>query len=139
MLQTGTPGNLDKALGSMTIWLCLTCETCIARCPQEVDLPKVMDFLRQESLRLGMAHPDARDIIKFHKAFLDSILYTGRLHEMGLIVDYKARSLHLMQDVLLAPWMVSKGKLHVLPETFKGRKQIRKIFSETIHKKEEPR
>lgn len=139
MLQIDTPEMEEKVLRSMTIWLCLTCETCIARCPQEVDLPKVMDFLRHESIRLGLTNPKAKDIISFHKAFLDSIQLTGRLYEMGLIVDYKARSRHLFQDVLLAPWMVSKGKLHVIPETIENKEQMEKIFAETIKKKEEPK
>jgi heterodisulfide reductase subunit C2 len=139
MLQIGTPELEDKVLRSMTIWLCLTCEMCIARCPQEVDLPKVMDFLRHEAIKRGIANPKAKDIIAFHKAFLDSIRTTGRLYEMGLIVDYKVRSQHLLQDVLLAPWMVSKGKLHVVPEMVKDTDQMGRIFSKTINKKEEPK
>lgn len=139
MLQVDTPEMEEKVLRSMTIWLCLTCETCIARCPQEVELPKVMDFLRQESVRLGLVNPKAKDIIGFHKAFLDSIQMTGRLYEMGLIVDYKARSRHLFQDVLLAPWMIAKGKLHAVPERIKNKAQMSRIFSQTIKKKEEPK
>jgi len=142
MLQIGTPALEEKVLKSMTIWLCLTCETCIARCPQEVDLPKVMDFLRHESLKRGFENPKAKDIIKFHKAFLDSIQMTGRLWEMGLVVDYKVRSVpkHMMQDVHLTPWMVSKGKLHIVPEQVKDTDQMGRIFSKTLKKKkEEPR
>ena len=140
MLQIGSPALEDKVLRSMSIWLCLTCETCIARCPQEVDFPKVMDYLRGEALRRGIANPKAKDIIAFHKAFLDSIQTTGRLYEMGLIVDYKARTRHLLQDILIAPWMFMAGKLHIFPEMIKGKKQMSKIFSGTLKKvKEEPR
>lgn len=140
MLQIGTPTLEDKVLRSMSIWLCLTCETCIARCPQEVDFPKVMDYLRGEALKRGIANPRARDIIAFHKAFLDSIRTTGRLYEMGLIVDYKARTRHLLQDILIAPWMFLAGKLHIFPEMIKGKKQMSRIFSGTLKKKkEEPR
>lgn len=137
MLQTGLSTEEEKVLRSMSIWLCLTCETCIARCPQEVDLPKVMDFLRIESMNRKMVNPGAKDIISFHKAFLDSIRTTGRLYEMGLIADYKARSLHLFQDVILAPWMFLKGKLHVVPEMIKGTDHMGKIFSRTLKKKNE--
>jgi heterodisulfide reductase subunit C len=140
MLQIGTPTLEDKVLRSMSIWLCLTCETCIARCPQEVDFPKVMDYLRGEALKRGIANPKARDIIAFHRAFLDSIRTTGRLYEMGLIVDYKARTRHLLQDILIAPWMFLAGKLHIFPEMIKGKKQMSRIFSGTLKKKkEEPR
>ncbi len=86
------PEFAEMALRSHTIWLCLTCEICYCRCPMEVDIPKVMDALRQESLAQKKVNPKAKDIIAFHHAFLDSVRYTGRLFEMGLIVDYKLRS-----------------------------------------------
>ncbi len=131
MLQTGDAGLEEKVLRSYTIWVCLTCETCIARCPMEIEIPKMMDYLRQESLRRGTTNPRARDIIRFHRSFLDSIKFTGRLYEMGLVVDYKARSLHLLQDVHLAPKMYLKGHLHILPELIKGLPLMRRIFSKT--------
>src|SRR5512133_3395107 len=52
MLQFGFPELDKKVLQSEAIWLCLSCETCHTRCPQEVDLPAVMDFLRREAVRL---------------------------------------------------------------------------------------
>jgi len=42
-----------------------------------------MEYLRQESLRRGLVHPKARDILAFHEAFLASIRRSGRLHEVG--------------------------------------------------------
>ena len=33
----------DLALTSRTIWLCASCETCTTRCPQNVEVAKVMD------------------------------------------------------------------------------------------------
>jgi heterodisulfide reductase subunit C len=109
---------------------------CISRCPMEVDIPPMMDYLRSESLRLKKENPAAKNIIRFHKAFLDSIEQTGRLYEMGLIVDYKARALNLIQDVALAPSMFAKGKLKIMPELIKNRKNIKQIFKKTINKKQ---
>lgn len=135
-LQTGLPEHEEEVLRSKSIWYCLTCEMCISRCPMEVDIPPMMDYLRSESLRLKKANPAAKNIIKFHKAFLDSIEQTGRLYEMGLIVDYKARALNLTQDVALAPSMFAKGKLKIMPELIKNRKNIKQIFEKTINKKQ---
>jgi heterodisulfide reductase subunit C2 len=137
MLQTGDKKLEEKVLRSKTIWLCLTCEMCISRCPMEVDIPKMMDFLREKSLREKKTHPYAKNIIDFHKSFLSSIKKTGRLYEIGLVVEYKMRSRKLLQDVLLAPKMFAKGKLKILPEMIKNRKQIERIFAKTIEKKEE--
>jgi len=136
LLQLELPEFDEKVLRSFSIWLCLTCETCIARCPQEVDIPKIMDYLRGESVKQKKVNPKAKDIIAFHKAFLDSIEQTGRLFEIGLIADYKARSLHLVKDVLLAPKMFIKGKLGLFPEMIKDRVNLKKIFRRTIKKEE---
>ena len=129
MLQLDLPGLEEKALGSQTIWLCLSCETCLARCPQEVDLPRIMDFLREESLRRGQAHPSAKRIISFHRAFLDSLEFTGRLFEVGLIADYKARQPQTaFQDVLMAPRLFFRGKLSLIPHLIPGRSAVARIF-----------
>jgi len=136
MLQLGFPTLEAKAIASLSIWLCLTCETCLSRCPQEVDLPKIMEFLREESLREKKFHPQAKEIIAFHRAFLDSVQAAGRLYEIGLIADYKARSRHLFQDVLVAPKLFWRGKLKLFPHLIKDRSNISRIFSKTLGKKE---
>jgi heterodisulfide reductase subunit C len=137
MLQTGNPELEDKVLRSFTIWVCLTCETCYSRCPMSIDIPKIMDFLREKSMKEKKTNPKAKDIIAFHKAFLKSIERTGRLYEIGMLGAYKTDTLHLMQDIALAPKAFAKGKLHLLPELIKGRKNIASIFSKTIRKKKQ--
>jgi len=134
LLQTETEANDEKILRSYSIWICLTCEMCLCRCPMEIDIPSAMDFLRQKSLMEKKMNPKAKRIIAFHRSFLNSIKYTGRLFELGLTLDYKRRSLTLMQDVALAPRMISRGKLHFIPEIIKGRPQIAKIFRKTSKK-----
>ena len=131
MLQTQDPANDEKILRSHTIWLCLTCEMCLCRCPMEIDIPSMMDYLRQRSMKEKKVNRKAKNILAFHKSFLDSIKFLGRLYEIGLVLGYKSRSLNLMQDVSLAPKMLSRGKLPILPESIRGVSQIRKIFKKT--------
>ena len=50
MLQTEDPAQYQKLLASMSIWLCISCEMCLTRCPMEIDIPTLMDYLRQESV-----------------------------------------------------------------------------------------
>lgn len=116
-LQTGLNSADEKVLGSYTIWLCLSCHACIARCPMEVDLPVVMDALRAESLRRKLVHPRAKDIVAFHKSFLATIRRFGRLWEVGLVAEYKLRTRHLLQDVALVPAMLKRGKLPMVPHS----------------------
>ena len=135
MVQTESKAMEERALRSETIWICVTCETCAARCPMEIDIPGVMDYLREKSNKAGIANPKSKNIVSFHKAFLDSLEQTGRLYELGLIVDYKMRSLAMTQDVMLAPKMISRGKLGFLPEIIKNRQSMLNIFSKTFKKK----
>lgn len=134
LLQLGDPVLDRKVMESEGIWLCLTCETCSTRCPQEVEVAKVMDHVRGEALRAGLAHPRSRDILAFHRAFLDSIRVTGRLYEIGLVANYKVRSRHFLKDVALAPKMYLRGKLPLLPHLIKGRDAVGRIFAKTLGK-----
>ncbi|MGE5383263.1 MAG: 4Fe-4S dicluster domain-containing protein [Omnitrophica WOR_2 bacterium] len=129
MLQTENPLNDDKVLRSNSIWLCLTCEMCISRCPMEVDIPVIMDNLRQRSLKQKKENHLAKNTIAFHKSFLRSIKFTGRLFELGLILDYKRQSLNMTQDITLAPKMIARGKLHFIPKRIKGMDQVAGIFN----------
>lgn len=136
LLQLGIEELEDVAVGAFSPWLCLTCETCHARCPQEVDLPKIMEFLREEALRRNMVNPKAKDILAFHESFLDSVRRGGRLFEVGLVSKYKMKTFHLFQDVLVAPKLFFRGKLHLVPHAIDGKEQIAKIFERTMEKKE---
>lgn len=44
-------GQEKEVLDSKTIWICASCFTCVTRCPKGVDLAKVMEALRQITLR----------------------------------------------------------------------------------------
>lgn len=135
-LQTEDPIHLDQLLQSTSIWLCVSCEMCLSRCPMEINIPALMDFLRQKSVKAKKINPKARKILAFHKAFLDSIRNTGRLYEVGLVVDYKMRTGTLMQDVPTAPKMLMKGKLKPIPEMIRGRKKVASIMHKTQKEKE---
>ena len=132
LLQTGTKPNMDKVLSSNSIWLCLNCENCLGRCPMEIDIPKMMDYLRTQAIKENKLHPDSKPIIAFHRSFLDSIKNTGRLYEMGLVLSYKFRTFNFLQDLSIAPSMYLKGKLHLLPEKIKDRRSMKRIFGQTI-------
>jgi heterodisulfide reductase subunit C2 len=128
LLQTQRNDSDQKVLSSYTIWLCLSCQTCVTRCPMEVDLPKVMDLLRAESVKRRTVHPRAKEIIAFHTSFLHTIKRFGRLWEVGLVGEYKLRTWHWLQDVLLSPSMFLKGKLSMLPHRIHGKEEVESIF-----------
>ena len=50
--------GMEEVLKSNTIWICASCLTCVIRCPKGVDLPRLMEALRQIALRQGVAKLD---------------------------------------------------------------------------------
>ena len=129
LLQTESPKHEDRALKSMAIWMCIGCETCVTRCPQEVDLARTMEFLRQESLARNAVNQDADDIVAFHQAFLRSVEKGGRTFELGMIGDYKLRTGHLFKDMTVAPSMFFKGKIGLFPHGGANKREVAKMFA----------
>jgi len=121
-------GLRERVLSSHTIWICASCYTCSVRCPNDIDIAKVMDTLRHIALGSGIK-PAERDISIFHSVFLDSIKSRGRIHELGLIWQFKAKTRDFMKDVSLGLRMFRKGKIKLFPSKFGGGREIKDIFS----------
>jgi heterodisulfide reductase subunit C len=103
-------GQRDAVLSSHTIWLCASCETCTTRCPQEVDLARVMDALRILAREEGRTSAE-REVAILNQGFLDSVKARGRVHETSLVLQQKLKTRHLFQDADKGPLLLSKGKL----------------------------
>ncbi|MBM3146878.1 MAG: 4Fe-4S dicluster domain-containing protein [Actinobacteria bacterium] len=116
------------ALDNAAIWLCVTCETCTARCPNGCDPAGVIDSLRELSLKEFPQASPLR-IRAFHHAFLSQIETNGRLYELGLVVQYKLRSGSLMQDATAAAGMLARGKLRARARPIAGVREVRRIFA----------
>lgn len=127
-------GMEHTALSSSTPWLCAGCLTCSTRCPNDFNLSKFMDAIREISIEKGVK-TEEKEISSFHNAFLRQVRLFGRSYEAGLVADYKLNTLNLLQDVDSAPGLILKGKLSVLPHMVKNRKTIKNIFGKTSQKK----
>jgi heterodisulfide reductase subunit C len=125
-------GKRDEVLGSKTIWLCLSCETCITRCPNQVDIARMMDVLRQMAIEEGVGARE-KNILKFHEAFLAGIKRGGRINEPMMMVEYKLKSGDLFSDAVAGVEMFMKGKLSLLSPRTKDMKSVKDIFEKTKH------
>ncbi|MCP4754741.1 MAG: heterodisulfide reductase subunit C [Proteobacteria bacterium] len=119
-------GMDDLVFNSKTIWLCASCETCTTRCPQEVDIAKVMDAVKIEALRRG-AKSAVPQIPAFYKATLGNIRVFGRMYDLGMLLTLKLMTRELFKDMNLGIQMLKKGKLKLLP-SFKGSTTAKRIF-----------
>lgn len=123
-------GMKDAVLGSSTIWLCASCETCVTRCPNEVDIARMMDTLREMAIEEGVAAGE-KNVVKFHEAFLSSIKMGGRINEPMMLVQYKLKSGDLFSDMGLGLSMFMKGKIKPISPRTKDMGSVRKIFKST--------
>jgi len=120
-------GLFEEAFVSRTIWICVGCDNCSWQCPMAIDMPSIMDVLRQKNLELGLpvAMPE---VYNFHLETLRSIQNYGRTHKMGIMFKYKLREGSWFQDMDVGFKMLTKRKLHLLPSKIKSVREIREFF-----------
>ena len=122
-------GRAERAAADESIWLCLTCETCSARCPNDCDPAGVIDTLRELALEADSPRRRAASPPSTAPSSPRS-RPTADLHEMGLVMEYKLRTGDLMKDVTNAPGMVTRGKLSFRPDRIEGVDEVKRIFRE---------
>jgi len=134
LLRAVQLGQKEKVLGSRTIWLCAACEACSTRCPQGVDIPRIVDALRIMAAREGV-EAAVRPVPAFYAAVLRGIKLFGRMYEPGVMGElYLRMALSgdldreqlLKQDIPLAIKMLKTGKLKLLPALSHRAKHRRK-------------
>lgn len=135
-------GLRDAVLGCSTIWICASCEACVARCPNDVNIPHLMDVLHQTALREGIK-PRELKVKKFHDAFMDPIKRFGRQHEGLMSAEHFMRSRDFSLRTLkvagaLGIGMMMKRKIKLMPpKAGEGKAGVRRLFEKT--KKRIPR
>lgn len=120
----------DQALQNSTIWICVGCHTCDGNCPMAIDIPAVMDFLRQKALQRGLPVPEP-DILNFHREVLTSVAKYGRTHKLEIMLRYKVRTGTWFEDLDAGIRMLAKRKLDLLPSKISDRKAMQRIFAST--------
>lgn len=120
-------GLRDELLGSRAIWMCVTCDTCGARCPNGIYLGPVFDALRSLARQEGRRIPEPA-VLAFHEAFLGSARRFGRVHEATMLAAYKLKTRDFFTDLGVGLQLFAKGKIPVLPKGVRGKAEIEKIF-----------
>lgn len=120
-------GQKKRVLRSRDIWLCASCETCGAHCPNEIHVGRVIDGLRQMAYeeRAPVAEPHA---LLFHRLFLRLVRLVGRMHEASLLGLYLMRTGELPRYLGLALRLLAKGKVPLIPRGAGARREIDEIF-----------
>jgi heterodisulfide reductase subunit C len=129
-------GLMDQVLQSKDIWMCVSCFSCTARCPQGIQIADVMSVLRNISLARGMAKDQEAT---FSRAFVEVIQRHGRMYEAEVMLRYYlgkqglAGVVPLMKQAGLAMNMLRKRKLALRPERIEQPDEMQEITRLGLH------
>jgi len=135
-------GLVDQALQSKDIWMCVSCFSCTARCPQGIQIADVMSVLRNMSLAKGMARDQEAT---FSRTFVEVIQRHGRMYEAEVMLRYYlggqglSGMAGLMKQAGLAMNMFRKRKLALRPERIEQPDEMKEITRIGLRARTEPR
>jgi heterodisulfide reductase subunit C len=129
-VQLGLPERLE---GSRTIWVCASCQTCLTRCPNEVDLPRLMDYLKETVVKRNLPVEEKRTKL-FHRLFLREVKARGRVFEGSLMTRYLLQTggafgPEAFKNAKLGLAMFKRGRMKLLPAGTKDRRWLKGVFA----------
>ncbi len=130
LVRLAVLGNIDKIVNSKSLWLCLSCHTCGARCPNGIDVPALLDPIRHQVIQKGIETQEPSVPI-FHTTFLKNVRMFGRVHELSLVGLYKMKTKTYFNDMELGWKMFRKGKMHLLPRISSNVGEVKQLFKDS--------
>lgn len=119
-------GDAKIALESETIWLCASCQACTTRCPQELDITAIMEFLTREAKNRSIK-PAVPKVDISNTAFTNEVKLWGRSYEPGTFAEIKLRSGDLLSDLDFGMKLFLKQKVALFPEPTRAPKNVQPI------------
>lgn len=121
VMRAAQLGIEELVFNSKSPWLCASCMTCTTRCPQGIDIARVMDFIVSEAIAEGRKSP-VPEVALFNKVFLRNVNILGRAYEMGLMLEMNLRTGQIFKDVGMGLDMIRHRKINILPKVVTKRK-----------------
>ena len=132
-------GCLHDALQAAAAWRCVGCLTCGCRCPLGIEVPKVMDAVRQigrrECVKLD---EDSMKMASFVEAFLNGVHDYGRLYEPTMMVEYNVNSGYLVTNFHKGLAFLAHRKLTAWPVRVRKIARLRRMFERIAEEEEWP-
>ena len=122
MLQLGMANELMR---SKTIWLCATCHMCVDRCPNDIDLPSLIEHTRYEAKRRKLCA--VNEVDKFNDIFIENVKNFGKSQEAILEGAYNVMTGNYIQDMGSVPHMLRHGIVQPELHSVKEREAVRKL------------
>lgn len=123
-------GMAEKVLRSHDIWFCVSCYSCTARCPQNVQVANVMAALRNLAIVKGLAKDKEA---AFSQIFVDVLQRYGRMYEPELLLRYYTSEgglAGLLKQAGVGLTMFRKGKIALRPERIENAGELGEICTQ---------
>jgi heterodisulfide reductase subunit C len=121
-------GDEEVLAGIDALWICLSCQLCLERCPSGIDIPRILDYLRERAVKRGVraTRPAVRD---FMDLMIEEIRARGRISEMPLMIRFKKKTGQYLKDAGLGLRMFLKGKLNPFLYRMRRADELEKLFA----------
>jgi heterodisulfide reductase subunit C2 len=124
-------GDKQTLMTMDALWICLSCQACVDRCPSGIDIPAILDYMREKACRSSAKA--SRPLVRlFHELVLSSIRERGRVSELDVALKYNWKAGQYVKDARLGFRMLLKGKLRFFRKGVKQREEIRQLFEKSI-------
>lgn len=121
-------GDEETVLRSNTLWRCVSCYFCMARCPREIPITDVMYTLKRMAIREGHARDtDAPALARTFSRYVDRY---GRSFEMGIATRYllRRRTAEALKMTGLGLSLLRRGRMTLQPSRIKKIHQLQAIL-----------
>lgn len=119
----------DDVLKSNTMWCCVSCYFCTARCPQEIPITETMYTLKRMAIREGKATDgDAPALARTFTGFIDKY---GRAFEVGIATRYLMlnKPVSMLKGMGMGMSMFARGRLSLRPSKIRQTDQLQAIIN----------
>jgi len=122
-------GDEETLAGMDALWICLSCQLCLDRCPSGIDIPRILDYLREKAVTRGVK-ASRPDVHLFMELMLEEARDKGRVSEVPLMIRFKKKTGQYLKDAGLGFRMFLKGKLGFIPSRMQKPEDLKTILSE---------
>jgi len=125
-------GRADSVLNSQAIWLCVGCETCSARCPQQAEPAAAMNAARLLAIKKGIP-PSVREMGIYYRGFVDNMRLNGKIHDASVAGITQLLTGQLIENLPLAWKLLLRGRVKPPPLPLGG-KNFRRIYNNAMRR-----
>jgi heterodisulfide reductase subunit C len=121
-------GMKDEVLKSSSIWYCVSCYLCTARCPRDIKPANIMHALEHIALKENYKPPTKTTTM--YRSFARSIEQNGRIYEFGFMLEYflKTNPFAALRMLPMAFNLLTHGRMPLLPKPVEGRHELNRMF-----------